>query len=158
MHLKCFRGSVLRVLQVLAVFRPLVLLALRVLAVPKYSQYAQHTRNMNYSSTVHRFDNFSLLFYRKHPQMAPRVGFWANYFRGGQLECLRVLEVFREHILRARALFSGSILCILSRTASISDVCTAGYCLHSGFCTAHAPSTRRIWAFSIAHTSNTRSI
>ena len=46
------------VLQVLAICRPSLLLVLRVLAVPKCSQYAQYTRSMKYTSTsVHRFDS-----------------------------------------------------------------------------------------------------
>ena len=58
--------------------------------------------------------------------MIRRVGVRANLFWKGQLECLRILAVFREYILRVLAVFTGSILWILLSTASISDVYTAG--------------------------------
>ena len=49
---KYFEGSALLVMQVLAVFRPLVLRVLRVLAVPKHSQYAQYAQSTKYTWTI----------------------------------------------------------------------------------------------------------
>ena len=50
--LQVCQDSVSRVLQVRTVFRPLVVFVLRVLAVPKSSQYARYVWSMKYTSTV----------------------------------------------------------------------------------------------------------
>ena len=53
----------------------------------------------------------------------------------------------------------SSVLRILPAcTSEYFEVRYCGYCLHSGLCTAHAPSTRSIWAFSSARTPGTRNI
>ena len=101
--------------------------------------------------------------------MVPRVGDRANYFRGGQLEYLRVYPVlavsssiYFGSILRVLAVFPGSIYSGYSDYCklSISHVCSAGAaCVLGVLYTAHhIPSTRSIWAFSTAHTPSTRSI
>ena len=75
-------------------------LVLRVLAVPKYSQHAQYTRRMEYTSTIcdHRVYHLYIhahCFAENISQMVPRVGVGANYFRWVQLEYFRVPAVFR---------------------------------------------------------------
>ena len=100
--------------------------------------------------------------------MVPRVGDRANYFRGGQLEYLRVYlvlavssSIYFGSILRVLAVFPGSIYsgCSGYCKVSISDVCTAGAaCVLGVLYTAHhIPSTRSIWAFSTGDPLSARS-
>ena len=79
---------------------------------------------------------------------------------GGGTRVLRLLAVFREYMLRALEISTGSTLLILLSTPTISDVCTAGTACCTFCTTHHTPGTRSIWAFSTrtAHTRSTRSI
>ena len=86
--------------------------------------------------------------------MVPRGGDRANYFRGGQLEYLRVYlvlavssSIYFGSILRVLAVFPGSIYsgCSGYCKVSISDVCTAGAaCVLGVLYTAHVLSIRSI--------------
>ena len=79
---------------------------------------------------------------------------------GGELEYLRVLAVFREYMLRALEISTGSTLLDTLSTAHISDVCTAGTaCCTRGSVLIILPVTRSISAFSTrtAHIPSTRS-
>ena len=55
---------------------------------------------------------------------------------------------------RVLAVFRGPHPADTADTPFTSRFCRD--CLYSGSCTTHAPSTRSIWAFSIAHTRSTR--
>ena len=126
------------ILPVLELFRGLFLVILLcVLAASKLSEIALYNRSISYTSTVSApVRHFpSRLFGRKKSQTVPRVLLVANYFRGEQLEYLRVPGVFGEYIMRLLAIFRGmycrysilqvfrgSILRIHSILASILEV------------------------------------
>ena len=142
----------------------LVRLVLRVLrihgVVPKYSHYAEYTGSMKYIWTIYLCTAVSIIssaFYCRQHALVPRIGVETKCFRGGT-RVLRALAVFREYMLRALEISTGSI----SEHSNHFGCLCCGYCLfYSGFCTTHhTPSTRSIWAFSTrtAHTPSTRSI
>ena len=94
--LRVSRGVVLRVLQVLAVFRPLAVFV-RTASAPKYSQYAQYTWSMKYFGNMYRE-------YSHYYLEAPYRGY-----------CLHS-QVFRVSILWIHICLCsrGSVLLILS--------------------------------------------
>ena len=132
----CFqilRASVLRVLQVRAVFHPLVLLVLRVLAVPKYFQYAQYTRNRKCTYTICApcaVDNYVPIVFQK-----TFADGWSH-----------------EWELEHTALGGGT------SSGSISGTCTAGTRSTSRFCTVLRilPELPSISGFDTAGTACTR--
>ena len=125
-------------LRVLAVFRPVVTAitgaestastrsSTKILSICavywKYSVYFDHL------SVHRRFDNFIRILL----QTAFTIHGWSYEWElkqstfGGELEYLRVLAVFREYMLRALEISTGSTLLDTLSTAHISDVCTAG--------------------------------
>ena len=57
LYLQVFQGSILRALSSLPIFRQLVLRVVRVLGVPKYSQYAEYTYSI--CAPFRKYDNFT---------------------------------------------------------------------------------------------------
>ena len=124
-RLAVFRGSLLwilpvvpsisgfctRVLPVLPGLRPLVLLALRVLAVPKTCNMSSIRSVLRPS--VHRVDNFVPIVFQKTFSDGPTSGSWRKLLSVGATGVLRVPTVFRDYVLRVLAVFRGSILRIL---------------------------------------------
>ena len=76
--------------------------------------------------STHRVYNSVPFFARKISQTVPPALVGANYFRGEQLEYLRVPAVVREYIVRVLAVFRGFVPRILHVYApSISGLDTA---------------------------------
>ena len=83
---------------------------------------------MKYISTIYLCTAVSIIssaFYCRQHALVPRIGVETKCFRGGT-RVLRALAVFREYMLRALEISTGSTRLILLSTPSISDVCTAG--------------------------------
>ena len=89
-------------------------------------------------------------------RIVSRMGFEENNIRGGGLDCLRVLAVFRENMLRALEISTGSALLILWILQPFRmPVLWILLAVLGVLCCSSSPSTRSIWAFSTrtAHTS-----
>ena len=88
----------------------------------EYGAYSDHL------SVYRRFDNIIRILL----QTAFIVGGWSHEWElkqitfGGGTRVLRLLAVFREYMLRALEISTGSTLLILLGTPTISDVCAAG--------------------------------
>ena len=92
--LQVSRGSVPRAVQVLAVFHPLVVfLLLRVLAVPKYPHYAEHTTLSILRPSEHSVDNLCTVFAGNTYRWRPRVGVGQITFAGSNWSTSSVLTV-----------------------------------------------------------------
>ena len=123
--------------------------------------YWEYEIYFNHLSVHHRFDNFIRILL----QTALTVHGWSHEWElkqttfGVGTRLPRVLAVFRDYMLRALDVFTGSTL--LSPEHSSHFGCLyCGECLYSGFCTSHHTPSRSIWAFSslAAHAPSTRSI
>ena len=122
-----------RVLQALAVFRPLILLVLRVLLVRKYPHCAQYARSMKYTVirlSVHRVDNLMSIVLQKKITDGPTRGRWSK-------------------------LLSVGATGVLERTGSISGLHTASAPSISRFCTADTACTPSMSRFDTAGTACT---
>ena len=120
-ELQVYQGSVLRVLQVLTVFK---------VRVRWYSQYAQYTREYGVPSILWPFV-YTL-----------ECGVPAKCFRGGATGVPGTWESWQHfesvNILRVLKSFSGFALLIDAlNTASISDFCATSTACSRGYCTAH---------------------
>ena len=109
--------------------------------------------------SVHRVDNFMPTVLQKTFTDAPTSGSWRK------LLSVEATGVFAStdsiSVLYRANTRSISWFCTAHTILPVLKVCGVrhcGYCLYSGVCSAHTPSTRSIWAFSSARALSTRSI
>ena len=145
-------------LQVLAVFRPLVLLVLRLLAL---SIHAQYTRSKVPTPVCAPCRYFPAHCFAEKITDAPTSESWSRLLSVGATGALylkywQYFEImYCDYSHYFEGLYCGYCLYYQVFRGSILRVLPV--CVYSGFCPAHTPSTRSIWAFSTVDTPSTRS-